>query len=40
MSLDSTCIQCGDDSDLMTAFSAYKVCLKCCRANHRKAARA
>ena len=37
--MDSTCKQCGDDSDLMTAFTAHKICGKCARVNHRKAVR-
>lgn len=37
MSINSTCEQCGDDSDLMVAFTKYKVCMKCTKANYRKA---
>lgn len=37
--LDSTCSQCGDDSDYLTAFSQHKVCGKCTYKNYRKAVR-
>ena len=35
--MDYKCEQCGDDTDLLLAFTAHKVCGKCTRANHRKA---
>jgi len=35
--MDSRCVQCGDDNDLMTAFSRWRVCGKCARKNHRDA---
>ena len=35
--MDSVCIQCGNDTDLMIAFTAHKVCGKCTRKNHKKA---
>jgi hypothetical protein len=35
--LDSKCVQCGDDSDLMVAFTKSKVCIKCVEDNFRKA---
>ena len=35
--MNSTCIQCGDDNDLLVAFTDNKVCGKCVRANHKKA---
>jgi len=35
--MDSTCKQCGDDNDILTAFTADKICGKCTRKNHRKA---
>jgi len=31
------CLQCGDDSDLLLAFTAHKICGKCTRKNHKKA---
>ena len=31
------CSQCGKDEDLLTGFSANKVCGKCTRKSHRKA---
>jgi hypothetical protein len=37
LAIDSTCSQCGDDYDLMTAFTEHKVCRLCTRKNHRKA---
>lgn len=35
--IDSRCVQCGDDNDLMVAFSRWKVCGKCAKKNHRDA---
>jgi NMD protein affecting ribosome stability and mRNA decay len=35
--MNSTCKQCGDDNDLLLAFTANKICGKCTRANHKKA---
>jgi len=35
--MNSTCTQCGDDSDLLVAFTAVKICGKCTRKNHKKA---
>jgi hypothetical protein len=37
--MDSKCKQCGDDTDLMVAFTKVKVCGKCVRKNYRKAMR-
>jgi len=37
--MNSTCEQCGDDTDLLLAFTAHKICGKCTRKNHRKAVR-
>ena len=31
------CKQCGNDNDLMTAFTKYQICGKCTRANHKRA---
>ena len=31
------CKQCGDDNDLLVAFSKYQICGKCTRANYKKA---
>lgn len=33
--MNSKCNQCGEDSDLLTAFTREGVCGKCARANHR-----
>lgn len=30
------CAQCGEDKDLMVAFSKYQICGKCTRKNHKK----
>ena len=35
--VDSKCVQCGDDSDLMVAFTTHGVCGKCVRKNYLKA---
>lgn len=35
--MNSKCKQCGDDSDLMVAFTTHGVCGKCVRKNHLKA---
>jgi predicted nucleic acid-binding Zn ribbon protein len=35
--MDSKCKQCGDDTDLMVAFTDVKVCGKCVCKNYRKA---
>ena len=35
--MNSKCVQCGDDNDLMAAFSRLKVCGKCAKKNHRDA---
>ena len=35
--MDSVCVQCGDDSDLMVAFTDVKVCRKCVRKNYLRA---
>jgi len=37
--MDSTCQQCGDDSDLLVAFTAHKVCGKCTRKNQKRGAK-
>ena len=37
--MDSKCEQCGSILDLLTAFTLYKVCGKCTRANHRASVR-
>lgn len=37
--MNSKCQQCGDDSDLMVAFTSHKICGKCTRKNHKKAAK-
>jgi len=34
---NSKCEQCGNDNDLMVAFTDYKVCGSCTRKNHKKA---
>jgi Zn finger protein HypA/HybF involved in hydrogenase expression len=34
--MDSKCEQCGQVLDLLTAFTLYKVCGKCTRANHKR----
>ena len=33
----NVCVNCGDDSDLLVAFTAHKVCGKCTRKAHAKA---
>jgi Zn finger protein HypA/HybF involved in hydrogenase expression len=35
-SMNSKCEQCGQVLDLLTAFTLYKVCGKCTRANHKR----
>jgi hypothetical protein len=35
--MNSTCQQCGDDNDLLTAFTQNKICGKCTKKNHKKA---
>ena len=35
--MDSVCVQCGDDSDLMVALTKFKICGKCVRKNYREA---
>lgn len=35
----SKCEQCGEELDLLTAFTKYRVCGKCVRVNHKKAVR-
>jgi hypothetical protein len=35
--MNAKCEQCGQELDLLTAFTKYQVCGKCVRANHRKA---
>jgi len=30
------CKQCGQDNDLLTAFTKYQVCRKCSKENHRQ----
>ena len=37
--LNSTCKQCGDDNDLMVAFTEHGICGKCVKKNHREAMR-
>lgn len=37
MVLNSTCEQCGNDKDLMVAFTKYPICGKCVKKNHKKA---
>jgi ribosomal protein S27AE len=39
MNMNSECVQCGDDSDLMVALTTHKVCGKCVRENYLKATR-
>ena len=34
--IESKCVQCGDDNDLLVAFTKHKVCGKCTRKNHLK----
>jgi len=36
--MNTKCIQCGKEVDLLVAFTAHKICGKCTRANHRKVA--
>lgn len=33
------CNQCGEELDLLTAFTKYQVCGKCTRLNHRRVAK-
>jgi ribosomal protein S27AE len=35
--MNSTCQQCGDDNDLLTAFTQNKICGKCTKKNQKKA---
>lgn len=35
--MDSVCVVCGDDSDLLVAFTKYKICGECARKNYLKA---
>jgi len=35
--MNSKCQQCGQELDLLTAFTKYQICGKCVRTNHRKA---
>jgi Zn finger protein HypA/HybF involved in hydrogenase expression len=37
--MNSKCEQCGQVLDLLTAFTLYRVCGKCTRANHRASVR-
>jgi ribosomal protein S27AE len=34
--LNATCSQCGEDIDLLTAFTEHKICGKCTRKNHKQ----
>jgi len=34
--MDSKCVQCGKENDLMVAFTKYKVCGKCVKKNYKK----
>lgn len=33
----SKCVQCGNENDLLVAFTKYKVCGKCVKKNYKKA---
>ena len=33
----SKCVQCGNENDLMVAYTKYKVCGKCVKKNYKKA---
>jgi len=35
--MDSTCKQCGKDTDLSVAFTKHKVCLACAKENYLEA---
>lgn len=35
--MDSKCVQCGNENDLLVAFTKYKVCGKCVKKNYKKA---
>ena len=37
INMDSKCVQCGKENDLMVAFTKYKVCGKCVKKNYKKA---
>jgi hypothetical protein len=37
--MNAKCEQCGQELDLLTAFTRYQVCGKCVRVNYRKAVR-
>ena len=34
--MDNKCVQCGNENDLMVAFTKYKVCGKCVKKNYKK----
>jgi len=34
--MDSKCVQCGKENDLMVAFTKHKVCGKCVKKNYKK----
>ena len=34
--MDSKCVQCGNENDLMVAFTKHKVCGKCVKKNYKK----
>lgn len=34
--INTQCVQCGDDSDLMVAFTKHQVCGKCTRKNYKQ----
>jgi hypothetical protein len=34
---EAKCKQCGNDLDLLSAFTIYNVCSKCCKKNHKAA---
>jgi NMD protein affecting ribosome stability and mRNA decay len=37
--MDSKCVQCGSEDDLMVAFTKHKICGECVKKNHKQALR-
>ena len=35
--MNTTCIQCGSDEDMMVIFTKHKICMKCTKKNHKEA---
>jgi NMD protein affecting ribosome stability and mRNA decay len=37
--MDSKCVECGNENDLMVAFTKHKICGKCVKKNYKQALR-